>query len=279
MAPSKVYSSMGYYVDFAIATSNGYLYFGNLDDYNLKYSSSATSYSISNLTWTSNGLHIVTQYEIKVVDISAYNWNVLSMSFSYPIKNAVFGYYGYSILTAVSFSDRIEIFQNTSSIYNISLYSACYSMSFNSTGENLYFVTSNSSYGTNYMYRFYIPTRTVYNTTAYSSYSQNTLEFVPVYGYRHLAVSSNYYSIVQWNNYSTYSTSTSYSFGKIKFTDDAESLVGQISSSYSYSIGVLDVDLSYTYFVSNSNYQSFYLDNTVVDFDTKRSYIVVLTSS
>lgn len=134
MAPSTVYSSMGYNVDFAIGTSNGYLYFGSLDDYNLKYSSTATSYSISNLTWTDKGLHIVTQYEIKVVDPSQYNWSLLSMSFSYSIKNAVFGLYGYSILTAVSFYDRIEIFQNSSSIYNVSVYSPCFAMSFNSTG-------------------------------------------------------------------------------------------------------------------------------------------------
>ena len=127
------------------------------------------------------------------------------------------------------------------------------------------------------MYRIYIPTLDFYNTTAYSSYSQNSLQFVPVYGYRHLAASSNYYSIVQWNNYSSYPTSTSLSFGKIKFTEDGKNLVGKQTYS-SYSIGILDVDLSYTYFVSNYNYQTMNLDNSAVDFDTKRSKIIVLTN-
>lgn len=58
------------------------------------------------------------------------------MSFSSEIKNAVFGVDGSTILTAINFSDRIEIFENSSSINNISLNDCpCFTMSFNLSGE------------------------------------------------------------------------------------------------------------------------------------------------
>lgn len=42
ISPSTVYSAMGYNVDFAIGTNVGDIYFGSLNDFNLKYSSRAT---------------------------------------------------------------------------------------------------------------------------------------------------------------------------------------------------------------------------------------------
>lgn len=83
---------MGYKVDFAIGTSTGSLYFGNLKDKNLTYFSTVSSYPITNLTWTNRGIHIVTKYEIKVVDPSIESSSLLSMNFTQVIKNAVFGH-------------------------------------------------------------------------------------------------------------------------------------------------------------------------------------------
>lgn len=166
------------------------------------------------------GLHIVSQYDIKIVDPRQTNWIKLSLNFSSSIKNAVFGYSNSSksILTAISFYDGIAIFQNTTCIYNFTLYESCYAMSFSSSGDSFYYISRSSSNDISYMYRFDILTKTIYNTTVPSSYRQTSLNFFPVDVSNHLAVSTNFHSIVQWNNDSTYSTSTSQTYTRIKFT-------------------------------------------------------------
>jgi len=63
MPPSPVKSPVSHYTfDYAMGTTDGGVFFASFDSYYPEYSINATQSTIKNLTWTNQGLHIVTDY-------------------------------------------------------------------------------------------------------------------------------------------------------------------------------------------------------------------------
>lgn len=197
---------------------------------------------------------------------------------SIPIKTAVFGYSSStnSILTAVSFSNRIEVFRNTQSIYNISVDVPCFGISFNYTGDNFFyfFPAPSSSYRLN---RLHIPTLTVYQGYYIWVKGINyVLDFVPVDGYRHLAVSLERNIFKQWIDEAPKDAYISRNYNKFKFTSDGRYIISYFHDLSPDGIAVTQLNLNHENFINNTDYQRLTSLLAVEDLDTKRDLIISL---
>lgn len=234
------------------------------------------------MTWNHLGLHIASEHQVQVHALTrAFNITFLTLNFQDEIKNAVFGYlWNGSILTAVSFNNRIEVYMDQRGLANLPLSRPCFSMSFTSSGFEFYYIAFNQSINSYVLSVLDIMTGilTPKNSNIYNE--QSSLVIVPMTT-NTVPLSSSYSKLTQWTGGSTYTLQfTSVDFDHIEANSFGTFVVGYNSAKTGYVTGITVFDISpYLTYVVDRTYQSIPTDHPAVDVDTRGNVILCLAQS